>query len=100
VASVAVSLLALVAAYHVFDAMQCTVAFALRAWKVTVAPMVIFAVSLWGVGLGAGWGLAFGLGMGVAGFWIAAVAAVALAGLSLMVLFERVARRQIDRPTR
>jgi MATE family multidrug resistance protein len=58
--------------------------------------MVIFAVSLWGVGLGAGWGLAFGLGLGVAGFWIAAVVAVALAGLSLMVLFERVTRRQID----
>jgi MATE family multidrug resistance protein len=96
VARVAISLLALVSAYHVFDAMQCTVAFALRAWKVSVAPMVIFAVSLWGVGLGAGWGLAFGLGLGVAGFWIAAVVAVALAGLSLMVLFERVARRQID----
>jgi multidrug resistance protein, MATE family len=100
VAGVAVSLLALVSAYHVFDAMQCTVAFALRAWKVTVAPMVIFAVSLWGVGLGAGWGLAFGLGMGVAGFWIAAVVAVALAGLSLMVLFERVARRQIESTAR
>jgi len=96
VASVAMSLLALVSAYHVFDAMQCTVAFALRAWKVTVAPMVIFAVSLWGVGLGAGWGLAFGLGMGVAGFWIAAIGAVALAALSLMVLFERVARREIE----
>jgi MATE family multidrug resistance protein len=95
VARVAVSLLGLVAAYHVFDALQCAIAFALRAWKVAVAPMLIFAFALWGVGLGGGWWLAFGLGLGVAGFWIAAVGAVACAAGALAVLFERTARERI-----
>lgn len=97
VARVAVSLLGLVAAYHVFDALQCVIAFALRAWKVAVAPMLIFAFALWGVGLGGGWWLAFGLELGVAGFWIAAVGAVACAAAALALLFERTARRRIAR---
>jgi MATE family multidrug resistance protein len=97
VARVAASLLGLVALYHVFDALQCVLAFALRAWKVAVVPMLVFAVALWGVGLGGGWWLAFGLGLGVAGFWIAAIAAVACAALALGVLFEHTARRRIGR---
>jgi MATE family multidrug resistance protein len=95
VAAVALSLLGLVAAYHVFDALQCAMAFALRAWKVAVAPMVVFAVALWGVGLGGGWLLAFGMGLGVAGFWIAAIAAVGCAAIALALLLERTARRRI-----
>jgi MATE family multidrug resistance protein len=90
VAEVAVALLGLVALYHVFDALQCAVAFALRAWKVAVAPMLIFAFSLWGVGLGGGWWLAFEQGHGVAGFWAAAIVAVACASAGLAVLFVRV----------
>jgi MATE family multidrug resistance protein len=92
VAAVAVALLPWVALYHVADALQVAIAFALRAWKVTVAPMLVFATALWGVGLGGGGWLAFGLGYGVSGFWIAAVTALAVAAAGLAVLFERVSR--------
>lgn len=37
--------------YHVFDAMQCVSSFALRGYRVTFWPMVIYGVLLWGVGL-------------------------------------------------
>jgi len=97
VAAVSASLLGLVAAYHVVDGLQCALAFTLRAWKVAVAPMVIFALALWGVGLGGGAWLAFDRGLGAAGFWIAAVASLALASAALGVLFGRVSRRPAPR---
>ncbi|MEI7445995.1 MAG: MATE family efflux transporter [Burkholderiales bacterium] len=92
VAAIATTLLGWVALYHLVDAMQCGLAFALRAWKVAVLPMVVFAVSLWGVGLGGGWVLAFGASLGAAGFWIAAIVALVCACAGLFVLFERTTR--------
>jgi MATE family multidrug resistance protein len=59
--------------------------------------MVIFALALWGVGLGGGAWLAFDRGLGAAGFWIAAVASLALASAALGVLFGRVSRRPAPR---
>jgi len=64
-------------------------AFILRAWKIAVAPMVIFAGSLWGVGVGGGWWLAHGLGWQARGFWFAAALAVAFAATGLFVLLLR-----------
>lgn len=92
VAAIATTLLGWVALYHLVDALQCGLAFALRAWKVAVLPMVVFAVSLWGVGLGGGWLLAFGASLGAAGFWIAAIVALVCASVGLGVLFERTTR--------
>lgn len=92
VAAVAVALLPWVAMYHVVDALQVVLAFALRAWKVAFAPMLVFVLALWGVGLGGGAWLAFGAGLGVAGFWMAAAAALACVSLALAGMFERVAR--------
>lgn len=89
VAAIAVSLFGIVAAYHVFDALQCVLAFILRAWKIAVAPMVIFAGSLWGVGVGGGWWLAHGLGWQAQGFWFAAALAVAVAAAGLFALLLR-----------
>ena len=51
VASIAVGLFGLVAAYHVFDALQCVLAFVQRGWKMAVPPMVICARPPWGVGV-------------------------------------------------
>jgi hypothetical protein len=63
VAAAAASLLAIVALYHVVDAVQAVMAQVLRGYKRATAPMVIYAVSLWGVGLGGGYllGLTDGL---------------------------------------
>ena len=90
-------LLPLVAIYHVADALQAVLAQVLRGYKRATAPMVIYAVALWGVGLGGGYllGLTDSLGpaRGAAGFWIAAVASLTLAGFLLVVYFERVSRQ-------
>jgi Na+-driven multidrug efflux pump len=50
------------------------------------------------VGLGGGFWLAFGIGLGAAGFWIAAVAALAMASVALGWLFGRVSRAPAPAP--
>ncbi|MDP2825885.1 MAG: MATE family efflux transporter [Sulfuritalea sp.] len=99
VAAAAATLLAIVAVYHVVDAVQAVMAQVLRGYKRATAPMAIYAISLWGVGLGGGYLLgltdAFGAPRGAAGFWIAAVASLAIAGAGVLAYFLR-----ISRPTR
>ena len=50
-AAVALTLVPFLAAFHVFDAVQTAVGFVLRAHKRAVAPTVVYALALWGVGL-------------------------------------------------
>ena len=49
----ALTLVPFLAAFHVFDAVQTAVGFVLRAHKRAVAPTVVYALALWGVGLAA-----------------------------------------------
>ena len=55
VAAVALTLVPFLAAFHVFDAVQTAVGFVLRAHKRAVAPTVVYALALWGVGLVGGY---------------------------------------------
>ncbi|RQH07422.1 MATE family efflux transporter [Paraburkholderia dinghuensis] len=98
----AMPLVAIVALYHVFDALQVSTAFALRAYKVAVVPTVIYAVALWGVGLGGGYALGFDVtgtvpawAIGARGFWLANMASLVIAGAGLMVYLARVSRRYL-----
>jgi multidrug resistance protein, MATE family len=75
--------------------------FVLRAWRIATLPMFIFALSLWGVGLGGGYVLAFDVtGLtpdalrGARGFWTASTAGLVLAALGLGGLLAWVLRRQ------
>lgn len=52
-------LLICVAAYHVADSIQTYCIFVLRSYLVTVAPLIIYCVLLWGGGLGLGYWLAY-----------------------------------------
>lgn len=87
VLALAAPLLAWVAAYHAADAVQCFCIFVLRCYRVTVAPMVVYGVFLWGVGVGAGYVLAYrGFGPWPASpspntFWMASAAALGLTAL-------------------
>ncbi|WP_374622401.1 MATE family efflux transporter [Pandoraea sp.] len=99
VAAITTPLLAIVAFYHVFDALQVNAVFVLRAWKVAVVPTVIYAVSLWGVGLGGGYVLGFNIGgvspawlHGAAGFWFANSASLAVAALGLLLYLRWIVR--------
>jgi len=98
----AVPLLALVAMFQLFDAVQAMCSFILRAYRITTLPMLVYVISLWGVGLGGGWWLAFVVGTsrhpwaaevaGARGFWIAAGASLAIAAACLATLLARVWR--------
>ncbi len=97
VRTVALSLIGFVAVFHCFDATQSMSGFILRAYKHAVAPMLVYTVSLWGVGLVGGWWIAFhpvvgGAPLGVRGLWTAATASLALAALVLLGWMLRVSR--------
>jgi MATE family multidrug resistance protein len=88
VASKALALIPFLAAFHFFDAMQAVASFVLRAYKLAIAPTVIHAVALWGVGVVGGYLVAFG-GMwgpawGVTGMWLMQSVALALAAILLV----------------
>jgi len=103
VAAAAAALLSIVAVYHLADALQAVMAQVLRGYKRATVPMVIYALSLWGVGLGGGYLLgltdAFGAPRGAAGFWIAAVASLAIAGAGVLAYFLRISAQSIPAPT-
>ena len=83
--------------YHVFDAMQCVSSFALRGYRVTFWPMVIYGVLLWGVGLFGGYYMAFigepfSTPLAAYGFWGMTALGLFLAGVALAVTALYVAR--------
>lgn len=84
--------------YHVFDAMQTTSSFALRGFRVTTVPMIIYGVMLWGLGLGLGYYLSFsgeifGGPYGVYGFWGATALGLFFTGISLAAMALWVGRQ-------
>lgn len=102
VAAVALSLIGLAALFHVFDAGQGVAGFALRGYRSTFWPMVIYGVALWGIGLGGGFWIGltstpFGPPRGALGFWEAATLALGIAALALAWLAARVSSLQTAR---
>ncbi len=100
VAAVALPLMVWVALFHVADAVQTIAAFALRAFRIATVPLLIYAASLWGLGLGGGYAVAFDLGsitpaalQGAPGFWFASTLGLAVAGLALGIFLFWVLRR-------
>lgn len=99
VAATAAALVAFGCTYHVFDAMQAVSSFALRGYRVTRAPMFIYGIMLWGVGIGIGYQLAFGAEWaggpyGAFGFWGATAVGLILTGLSLLAMALWVGRQR------
>lgn len=94
IAAVSLSLVVYVALYQLFDAIQTVAGFALRAYKVTLVPMLIHSLSFWLIGLAGGFWLAFADNwqLGVTGYWQAAVASVLAAAALLGFLLWRVSR--------
>lgn len=100
VASVAQHLFLFIAFAQLFDAVQVTTAFVLRAYHIAVVPTVVYGIMLWGVGLAGGYALAFNsMGLtpqwlqGAAGFWFGNSTGLALAAAGLLMLFARVSRQ-------
>jgi MATE family multidrug resistance protein len=104
VQATALALVAWLAWFHVGDAAQCVAAAALRAWRVALVPVVIYALAIWGVGLGGGYVLAFDvLGIappalrGAPGFWIAGAVSLALTAVALAAFLAWMLRRHRQR---
>ena len=100
VVAMAVPLLAWVAAYHFFDGLQAMCVFFLRCYSVVVAPLIVYCVLLWGVGLAGGYWLAYhGVGARPAtgaalSFWLASAGALAVTALVFVLLLVWVMRQQ------
>ena len=89
-----------IAFYQIFDALQVTAAFILRAYRIAFWPMLIYAGSLWGVGLGGGYLMGFNIFgntpeflQGANGFWAANSMSLGLAACLLLYLFRKTAAR-------
>ncbi len=99
VAAVALTLVPFLAAFHVFDAVQTAVGFVLRAHKRAVAPTVVYALALWGVGLCGGYQVAFrgvwGPPRGVTGMWLMQSVGLGLAGALLLGFYVWLTRQRL-----
>ena len=104
VAAIALTLIPYLAAFHFFDALQTVASFVLRAYKLAMAPTVIHAVALWGVGVVGGYLVAFGgfwgPPWGIAGMWLMQSVALALAALLLVGFYFALPRFRDDRAPR
>ncbi|QHI96948.1 MATE family efflux transporter [Xylophilus rhododendri] len=99
VAALAASLLGWVAFFHLGDAIQCFCAFVLRCWRITVSTFVVYALMLWGVGLGGGYALAYTGLFGPArqspqAFWMAGGSALWLTALAFSTMLALTLRRR------
>jgi multidrug resistance protein, MATE family len=85
VQKIAIPLIMMAGLYHLGDALQAVSVNALRGYKRSVIPMIIYTIMLWGLGLGGGvlLGLTntFGPARGAPGFWFAAITSIWLVGL-------------------
>ncbi len=60
VAALAATLFVWLMLYHVADAVQVFIVFALRSYGITVLPLITYTVLLWGLGLAGGYAVAYG----------------------------------------
>lgn len=98
VKSVAVTLIGFACIYHVFDAINCVGSFALRGYRITFVPMLLYGALLWGLGLGLGSILTFSdyltpEPLGASGYWTAITIGLALSGIIVGLLAVIVSHR-------
>jgi len=96
VVELAALLLAVAAAYQIFDGIQTCMCGALHGLKDTSVPLAINIVCLWGSGLGLGYLLCFRYGMGPVGLWCGLGFGLALAAAILSWRFFTLTTQQID----
>ena len=99
VASLAASMLIWLCLYHVGDSLQVLCFFILRCYKITLKPLLIYSVMLWGVGLYGGFSLAYlGIGnwpalMSPKAFWIGSSTALVCSAILLIALVVQAQRK-------
>jgi multidrug resistance protein, MATE family len=97
VIAAAVPLLLVGAAFQFFDGVQVTATGALRGMGNTHAGLYVQLVGYWVVGLPLGLWLGFHRKMGAVGLWIGLAAGLLIAGVALISVWSRAARRGVVR---
>ncbi len=96
VQAAAIPLIVLIGFYHLGDALQAVAVNALRGYRKSFVPMLIYTITLWGLGIGGGilLGLTDTLGpaRGAAGFWIAGIVSIWLVAGLIAVYLNAVSR--------
>ena len=92
IVAIAASLLGWVAFYHFSDSIQALCAFLLRCYRITIAPLALYGVLLWGLGLYGGYRLTYEGAAGAlasqspSSFWAASTVAIAGVAVCLLAL--------------
>ncbi len=101
--SIAAPLLLWVACYHLADAMQAICAFLLRSYGITIAPLVVYALGLWGLGLIGGYQLTYGDVTGFqsdqtpTSFWMASTLGITSVAISLAFVLLSAVRKSVTK---
>jgi multidrug resistance protein, MATE family len=85
----AVGMLAIIGVFQLFDNFRLNFVGALRGLKDTKIPMLISAISFWGVGVFASWLLGFHFHLGGIGIWYGLTAGIFIGAVILAVRFYR-----------
>lgn len=96
--TIGVVLLAMAALFQLVDGAQVVALGLLRGVQDTRVPMVIAAVSYWGIGIPFSYVFGFVLDWGAVGIWLGLVVGLAAAGGALMLRFWRVTVPSLGRP--
>jgi multidrug resistance protein, MATE family len=92
VIEIGVGLLAIAAAFQIFDGTQAVATGVLRGVGETRAPMLVNVIGHWAIGLPIGYVLCFRQGWSVAGLWVGLSAGLVLVSLVLVVEWWRRSR--------
>jgi MATE family multidrug resistance protein len=95
VASLAGSLLVLAAVFQFPDGIQIMSAGALRGLKDTRVPMLLAAISYWGIGMPLGAGLGLALGYGPRGMWVGLTVGLTAAATMMALRLRHSSRRLV-----
>jgi MATE family multidrug resistance protein len=98
VLAVGTGLLAAAALFQLVDAAQVMALGLLRGVQDTRVPMILAAVSYWGIGVPASYVLGFVLGLGGAGVWLGLAVGLACAGVVMLARFRAWAARNPAAP--
>ena len=101
VVALASTLLAFVAFYHVPDGLQIMGMFMLRCYKITLMPLVVYSVFLWGIGLGGGYYLAYGgldnpFAQSPTAFWLTAIVSLSMVAVWFSIALLKVSARRAN----
>ena len=103
VVALASTLLAFVAIYHIPDGLQIMGMFLLRCYKITLMPLIVYSIFLWGIGLGGGYYLAYGnsntaFAQTPNAFWLTAIISLGVVAAWFSIALLQVSNRRANLP--